>query len=242
MDPEYLSIEGLDLTSEQRKAVEFLAEFSRQMVLSTFTGEQVPTSALTLIKEIYRFADEMITGCLKSGTELPCKEGCVWCCFLRVKVTPLEVMGIIDYLRSRLEPAELSALRKRLAEADEITRGIDGHRRIGSKLICPLIQDKKCLVYPVRPITCRIYHSINSSDCESSLDDDRQIIKIRVDISVIGMGLSAGLTTGLHNVGMRTNSLELIAGLRIALDDPGLMRRWLAGDPAFSEAEIESTI
>ena len=34
--------------------------------------------------------------------------------------------------------------------------------------------------------------------------------------------------------------MELISGLRIAIDEPELMRNWLAGDRAFSAGEIET--
>jgi hypothetical protein len=208
------------LTPEQQKAMDFLTEFSKQMVVTAFPGDKNFTRASSLIKEIYQICDELIAGCLKNGAKPSCKKGCYWCCFMRVKVTPLEVLCIIDYLQSSLTPGELSALRQRLVETDEITRGMDGHQRVRAKKICPLVVDDECLVYPVRPITCRTYHSLNSSDCKLSLDDEEHHIKIRQDISVIDLGLSTGLIEGLRTVGLQTRLLELIEGLRIAMDEP----------------------
>jgi len=63
---------------------------------------------------------------------------------LWVKTTPLEVLGMVDYLRSHLEPGEISALRKRLASTDGSTRGMDGHQRVGVKLVCPVLVDGQC--------------------------------------------------------------------------------------------------
>jgi hypothetical protein len=123
MEADHISIDSLGLSSEQRKAVGFLAEFTKRMVLIAFSGHQTPTRASNLIKEVYRFTDDMIRGCLQSGTKLPCKKGCSWCCFLRVKVTPLEVMGIVDYFRLRLKPGEISELRQRVIGTDGITCG-----------------------------------------------------------------------------------------------------------------------
>jgi len=242
METGYLSIDGLGLTPAQRKAAGFLAEFTKRMVLFAFPGHMTPASAIDLIKIVYRVTDDMMTGCFKSGTKPPCKQGCFWCCFLRVKVTPLEVMCIVDYLRIRLKPGEISELQQRLVSTDGITRGMDGKRRVRAKMLCPLLVDGNCLAYPVRPIECRVYHSLNSSECEASLDKDGSSVTIRRDISRLSMGIFAGLTEGLRIVGLHTRLLELIAGLRIAMDEPGagLAMRWLSGEPAFVEAEIAS--
>ena len=86
MEADFTAIEGLHLTPEQWKAVGFLAEFAKRMVIFAFPGHKTPTSASNLIKDIYRFTDDMLTRCLKSGPKLPCKKGCFWCCFLRVTV------------------------------------------------------------------------------------------------------------------------------------------------------------
>jgi Fe-S-cluster containining protein len=240
METDYVSIDSLGLTSEQRKAVGFLAEFTKRMVLTAFLGHKTPTRASNLIKEVYRFTDGMMTGCFKSRTKLACKKGCFWCCFLRVKVTPLEVMGIVDYLRSCLKPGEISELRQRLVRTDGITRGMDGNQRVRAKMMCPLLMDGKCMSYPVRPIACRVYHSVNLSDCEASLEKDGGSVTIRRDIYGLSMGIFTGLTEGLRTVGLQTRLLELTTGLRIAMDDSGsrLVKRWLSGEPAFVEAEI----
>jgi hypothetical protein len=239
MERDYGKLDNLSLSPEQRKAVGFLAEFTKRMVVFAFPGHKTAASALNLIKEVYRVTDDMLTGCSKSGATLPCKPGCFWCCFLRVTVTPLEVLCIVDYLRSRLEPGEITALRQRLVRTDEITRGMNGSQRICAKLTCPLLVDGKCLAYPVRPIPCRVYHSLNLSDCEASLDKVGGRVPIRRDISGLSMGIFAGLSEGLRTAGLQNRLLELTAGLRLVMDEPGrLEARWLGGEAAFTEAEI----
>ena len=240
MEADFVTVTGLRLTSEQWKAVGFLAEFAKRMVVFAFPGHKTPTRASNLVKEVYRVTDNMMTGCFKTGTKPPCKTGCFWCCYMQVRTTPLEVLCIVDFLRSRLRPRELSALQQRLAATDEATRGMDDYQRACAKMICPLLVDGKCSVYPVRPIACRVHHSLNLSDCEVPLDDEDRSVTIRPDISGLGMGISAGLTEGLRTVGLQTRLLELVAGLRIAMDEPGLVKRWLAGEPVFVEAEIAS--
>lgn len=238
MKTEFTAVTGLRLTSEQWKAVGFLAEFAKRMVILAFPGHNTPASATNLIKEVYRVTDDMIAGCLNTGEKPHCKTGCFWCCYMQVRATPLEVLCIVDFLHSRLRPRGLSELQQRLAAMDETTRGMDSYQRACAKMICPLLVGGKCTVYPVRPIACRVYHSLNLSDCTAPLDDKDRIVTIRPDISGLSMGISAGLTEGLRAAGLQTRLLELVAGLRIAMDEPGSVESWLAGEPAFVEAEI----
>ena len=90
----------------------------------------------------------------------------------------------------------------------------------------------------VRQISCRIYHSLDVSDCEAPLDDDGRCINVRDDICGLGAGIAEGLTMGLSALELQPHQLELTAGLRMALDEPALAEQWLVGKPAFSEAEI----
>jgi Fe-S-cluster containining protein len=211
------------------------------MVLMAFPEKKSPSRAINLIKEVYRFTDEMIAGCTqKSGARLPCKKGCFWCCFLRVRVTPLEVMCIVDDLRSRLKPEEIFSLRQRIIRTDEITRGMIGYQRVRAKMMCPLLVEGECTSYPLRPIECRVYHSLSSLDCEALLVKVDASVAVRHDIFGLSTGILTGLAEGLQSVGLSTRQLELIAGLRILLDDSGsrLGERWLSGKPAFAGAEI----
>jgi hypothetical protein len=240
MEPKIPPFEKLSLTSEQKRAVGFLTQFSKQMVVMASLEKKLEANSSELVKGIYRVCDQVVTGCLPNGKNISCKKGCYWCCYLRVKVTPLEVMCIRDYLQMNQRPEEIDALKQRFAETDEITRGMDGIGRVYVKKVCPLAVDKQCLVYPVRPIACRIYHSLSSLDCKLLLENDHHELKIRQDISGMGIGMFAGLTEGLRSVGLQTRLLELIAGLRIALNEPDLFHSWFAGYPVFSGASIEN--
>lgn len=226
------------LTQEQHRAVAFLAEFAKRMVVFGLAERRTPAEVSSVVRQIYRVVDELMDGCLSRGPKLSCTAGCFWCCFLRVKVTPLEVLCIADYVRGRCGRGAISSLKQHLAATDAVTRGMGAYQRACAEEACPLLVDAKCLVYPVRPISCRIYHSLDGSDCEAPLDDDGRCIKARDDICGLGVGVSEGLTEGLQAAGLHPGLLELTAGLRMALDEPALAEQWLVGKPAFAEAEI----
>ena len=72
------------------------------------------------------------------------------------------------------------------------------------------------------------------------LENTDRSVTIRNDITGLGMAIFAGLTEGLRAVGLQTRLLELIAGLRLVMDEPNLAKRWLEGEPTFVEAEVAS--
>jgi len=240
METESIIIKDLSLTAEQRKAVAFIIEFTRRMVLLALTDHMTRKRVSSLSREIYRFTDELMTGSINRGTPLPCKKGCYWCCYLRVMVTPLEVMAIVDYLHSHLQPAELVELKQHVNNTDGIIRGMDSRRRMSAKKVCQLLVDGACLAYPARPIACRVYHSLNPSGCKASLEKEQSSLSIRRDIFGLSAGIFFGLTDGLRTLGLQTLLLDLKAGLRIAMSDSGpkLAKQWLSGAPAFAAAEL----
>ena len=221
------SVDDLILTPEQQQAVSILMESAKQLVLQAFRDDNSPASASSLAKDIYGLLDTVTVKRLNSGPALACRVGCAWCCYLRVKLTPLEVLWIYDDLTSRLDAGALSDMYQRVAAIDEVTRGMDGHQRVKQKVLCPLNVDGVCLVYPVRPVRCRLYHALEESDCRLSLDDPNRRFKIRADISALGLGIQAGLTAGLLAAELRSSPLELVAGLRMVMDEPARVNRWL---------------
>jgi hypothetical protein len=146
-------------------------------------------------------------------------------------VTPIEILCIIDHLTINLRKTDLLALRQRLGKVD---------RNASPNQVCPLIVDGACIIYPVRPINCRFYHSLCAADCEMVLADHQQKIRMRHDLSGMGLGVFTGIIEGLRSVGFQTRLLKLDSGLRVALDEPVRMRRWMAGFPAFADAEIDN--
>jgi hypothetical protein len=47
------------------------------------------------------------------------------------------------------------------------------------------------------------------------------------------------MESGLSEAGLRSDRLELTAALRIALEEPGAVERFLAGEPSFAFARLD---
>lgn len=64
-----------ELTSEQQKAVGFLAAFTKRMATMAFSEQRTIISASNLIKEVYQVTDQTMTGCIKKWHKAKLQEG-----------------------------------------------------------------------------------------------------------------------------------------------------------------------
>jgi Fe-S-cluster containining protein len=171
---------------------------------------------------------------------LACREGCDWCCHLRVGTAVPEVFRIVSYLRQTLTPDELQATIKRIVQLDEQRRQLRAGKRGEARLPCALLQERQCIAYPVRPLTCRGFNSSDARQCELFVKLGNKVIvptyhaQIRLTTFVLD-----GMRAGLSETGLKGDLLELTAALRIAFEVPDAFERWLAGEAVFAPARLD---
>ncbi len=168
---------------------------------------------------------------------LACREGCAWCCQKVVGTTVPEVMRIAQALHETLEPGERAALLDRLVQHDVERRSQDSWT--AARLPCPLLVNQRCSVYPLRPLTCRGFHSSDARQCERHAKErgappgpvhgaQQRAATLILD----------GMRSGLSECRLSNDLLELTAALRIALTIPAAAERWLNGEPVFAPARL----
>ena len=170
---------------------------------------------------------------------LACREGCDWCCHLRVGTAVPEVFRIISYLRQTLAPEELQATIERVITLDEQRRQVRVGKRGEARLPCALLQDRQCIAYPVRPLTCRGFNSSDARQCELfvKLGNKVNVPTYHAQIRLTTFVLD-GMRAGLSETGLKGDLLELTAALRIAFEVPDAFERWLGGEPVFAPARL----
>ena len=95
---------------------------------------------LSLLLDAYALIDASVADAVTKAQEpLACKAGCMECCIQPIPLLPLEVLGLVCFLR---EMDKGQAARHVLALPPENSA-------------CPFLCSGNCLVYPLRPITCR---------------------------------------------------------------------------------------
>ena len=99
--------------------------------------------------------------------EVACRPGCDDCCHALFDLSPVEALSIARAFaglprRLRREIARAGAKASgafdRAAAAALAARGDERLRILSrARVACPLLKDGRCLLYAVRPLTCRLY-------------------------------------------------------------------------------------
>lgn len=202
-------------------------------------------SEATTPEHVYQIVD-MVTASSERATEraltlapppepIACQAGCAWCCTMRVSVTPPELLRIAAHLRATLTDEALADLRERLAERDSDTHGLDWREHVLRGVFCPLLVNNACSIHPVRPLACRSHNSLDAGRCRQDYERRFTItIPLYAPQQDIANGICRGLSLGVESAGREGGFVELVGGLRVALDTPDAAERWLAGEPIFA--------
>ena len=214
----------------------------RVRTVAALRAGRTPLTLIDIADHGARVAEEAIRQAARAQTPpaSACKEGCDWCCHLTVGAGVPEVARIVAYLRQTLSPEEFEALRERVLRLDEQRRGLKAARRGSPRLPCALLVNHRCAAYPVRPLTCRGFNSSDASRCERFVKSPGTTVlplyapQLRLSAFVLD-----GMTAGLVESGLKGDRLELTAALRIALEVPDAVERFLAGEPVFAAARLD---
>jgi Fe-S-cluster containining protein len=234
---------GLRRVSAEVSGLELDARRSQRLkAAELLQGGRTPLQLIEVAAQGAAVAEEAVrqATAIDPPPRLACKEGCDWCCHLAVGTSVPEVVRIVAYLRQTLSPEELEATRQRVARADDDRRRLPPDRRAAARLPCPLLVEHRCSAYPVRPLTCRGFNSTDASRCELFVK-----APVRVEIPMyppqqrIMTFVLDGTRAALQAAGLKDELLDLRPALRIALDTPDAVDRWLAGQPVFAPARLD---
>lgn len=168
---------------------------------------------------------------------ISCAAGCDYCCFSQVELTPPEALIIGQAVERHFSPAEQDRLRERVGRALAAMAGKSKREIAASRrdLPCPLLQGRKCLVYPVRPLVCRGMHSLEADKCASSLlAGDLTSGAYYSQRHDLVRAIARGLAAGCRTLGCQSGSLDLAQALQDYFSQPDPAARWIKGEAVFS--------
>jgi Fe-S-cluster containining protein len=100
---------------------------------------------------------------------------------MRVDVTVAEATWALEYLREQQSENEFEEVRARIRAAATQLASMTTTQRYDAKIPCPLLVDKRCSVYPKRPLKCVGYSSIDVEDCRKGFEEPAGSGTIRAD-------------------------------------------------------------
>ena len=166
------------------------------------------------------FLAEHLTGRFEAQNPLPqplaCRESCDACCHNLVELTPPEALLIGHHISRHFSEGEKARVRSRIAQNLALAAGKSkaALAAVRQALPCPLLHNRACSVYPVRPLVCRAMHGLNRAGCEAELISGSlagsQYYAHRHDIA---LSVSAGLLEGCRTLGCQSGTLDLTRAL-----------------------------
>ena len=174
--------------------------------------------------------------------EMACQAGCTHCCYLKVHVTPIEILALAAYVLKSFSTHDLQALKERLTVLDDVTHGMSEDERVRARVPCPLLEDDRCTVYEMRPLECRAYASSSAEACRAVLEEPGHWdVPLWWHRYTTFKHAQAGQLLAIAGAYGRFDVLELNAALRIALETPDAVELWLSGTDVFEEARLDPT-
>lgn len=195
---------------------------------------------LRVLQTAHEFADHNIAGiarivnagAAKANTAgIACGAGCAACCHVRVTIMPIEAIEIGRHLVESLSLEEREVLLERLRRYIDTIAALPTHERLRYQLACPFLNSQnQCGIYSVRPLVCRMHHSLSRAACE----DAESGIPVIEDFVEATIPVMEGVFDAATDAGMVPGELELAPAILLVLDEPGAEGLWLQGEDVFA--------
>ncbi len=189
-------------------------------------------------------ADALAETELAAGFRSACSAGCGYCCHTLVSVSPPEVFYIARYIEDTMEPKARDAVKQRVIESADRTRGMDGAQRYVAREPCPFLRDDDwyCGLHTARPLVCRAMHSGSLSACKKAYTERDATVPTQT-MAIFFENTKAYMSayiSALRPFGVKIYPVELSGALAIIWREENAFGRWLGGEDLFEPARVAS--
>lgn len=170
--------------------------------------------------------------------EAVCKEECAFCCHLRVGVSIPELLVIYGELTRQATPDGLDFFKRRILDTASRGDTLTEAFWLRSQTPCPFLSDPgTCLIYPIRPFSCRAYHSLDVAACRQGWEERRGVRVPCFPLYRTATDMySAVFIRVMKERGLASFQVGMVKGLAMLFETPGLGEAWLAGEDVFRPA------
>ena len=141
--------------------------FARAQTKKFFKNAKPPTHCTTVVRELHKRL-EMLSAVVmeERNVKLACREGCSFCCHLRVDAYAHEVLYAADFIRAHLSAAQIDGIVARSKAHGKKIGAMNAAQQMCSNNPCPLLVESRCSAHGGRPMSCRNHHAIDVATCE----------------------------------------------------------------------------
>lgn len=186
------------------------------------------------------FVDSVLE--IPEGTD--CRAGCDYCCHLRVGVSIPEALVIYDELMTQATPEGLEFMRQRVLKTAAKGNTLDESFWLKTRTPCPFLDDTgHCLIYILRPFSCRAYHSRDVKACRESFEKKvSSLIPCFPIYRAVTDMYSSVFIRVLQDKGFPSFQTGFVRALEILFTDDKAVEKWLNKEDVFGSAKIESVL
>lgn len=174
------------------------------------------------------------------GSRVACRSGCAFCCHQHIAASPAELLVLADHIAGWPEDRR-AELRARLERDAPRIAALGPAERAAAAIACPLLdrRTKLCTAYGQRPTPCRSHLSLLRTACERDFRNrgvrrpGDKPVPILQDPKTAAGAVQVAVDLALDWHGLNVEPVEIAVGLRLALADPAVFDRWLAGEAPF---------
>jgi Fe-S-cluster containining protein len=176
--------------------------------------------------------DEFTQRCESENIPVDCHMGCQWCCHQAVFASTHEMIVLVDYLKRRFSEEVIETIKVKSRAKDDRLKKLSPGDTLKTSHPCPLLRNGSCMVYPVRPMACRIYLSSSEKSCKAKFDrpDDPNVMPALFDFTLkAGRQLNEGFASALREEGLAIEEHRIEHILLRLLETQEKTKEWLQG-------------
>lgn len=159
------------------------AILSRELELNAIFDKALAVTKMPIAKKakyikLVAVADDL-NAFLKPNS--PCKSGCSHCCHMATAIIDTEAARIAGHINRPY-------IKQRRSESLE--ESIEWHNDILEKYTavpCTFLKDNQCSIYEVRPLACRVHHSVDDTNERCDLYKHPRLTTPSIDCKEIDM-------------------------------------------------------
>lgn len=211
--------------------------FVTQSLIRQFKKSTSLDSLLQAVSFVHKEIDEFFSRtCSKYQIKLACKAGCTaYCCRYLIAISPPEAFHVKKFLENTSTDEKLQIIREKIQSAATSASGLTWKQFINARFSCPFLEQNRCLIYPARPMVCRVFHSTDLGVCAYTDDHPEQNDKdSREPILYLGsIAYRDGFLISLKRVGLDDHVYEMCQTLNVVFSNTAAPKEWRRGQQIF---------
>lgn len=198
-------------------------------------------TALELAPRVMALAEDVINRFETQeplGKSAACRPGCAYCCHYQVVMTPPEIFLVGTYVKNRFTAGKRQELFERIDRYASLREGKSLTETAGvlHETPCFFLENYTCVIYEVRPLVCRAWHAIDSTDCRIHLESatSRPEVEGYNHRHYVYKTVAAGMEAAIKEMGFQIGAFAIAGAMREYFRHHEPEKAWMRGDPVFS--------